>query len=285
MLSQQNHHKFHFDTTETYLISLTDGFETVCQFIESDSVSASFKTKLICRIEIPLQNIKHIDVLNTSNYIDGEYWFANPNATRYFFAPSARCLKAGEWYYQNTYLVLNSVNVGISNNFSMGGGFELITTFSKESTSPIYLLTPKIGFKAGKNLHLGGGALYASLPTDNQTTSVTVPYALVTAGNDNNNLTLGLGHLFANFGNENEPSAFSENNTIITCSGMYRIAKKTSLVSENWFVINNEAQGVYSYGIRFFGEKLTVDLAFINNSEIVEFLFIGIPYVDFLVKF
>lgn len=282
---QQDYHEYRFDTTETYLLTLKDGFETVCQFIESDSVSANFRTKLISRLEIPLQNIKQVDVLNSRNYIGGEYWFANPNATRYFFAPSAICLKPGEWYYQNTYLVLNSVNVGISKNFSMGGGFELITTFSKESTSPIYLLTPKLGFKAGELLHLGGGVLYASLPSDSQSTNLTVAYGLVTAGNDNNNLTLGLGHLFAKFGNENELNAFADHNTVITCSGMYRIAKKTSLVSENWLIIDEEAHGIYSYGIRFFGEKLTVDLAFINNSDIIEFLFIGIPYVDFLVKF
>jgi len=43
-------------------------------------------------------------------------------------------------------------------------------------------------------------------------------------------------------------------------------------------------QGVISYGLRFFSEKLSTDLAFWNapGSQMV---FPGIPYVAFTVKF
>jgi hypothetical protein len=40
-----------------------------------------------------------------------------------------------------------------------------------------------------------------------------------------------------------------------------------------------------SYGVRFFGKKLSVDLGFLNNRDLAEALIIGIPYVDFVVKF
>lgn len=72
---------------------------------------------------------------------------------------------------------------------------------------------------------------------------------------------------------------------VITISGMTRISRRTALITENWFIPNNGLFGIYSYGIRFFGEKLSVDLAFLNNKDIARSLFIGIPIVNFVVKF
>lgn len=45
----------------------------------------------------------------------------------------------------------------------------------------------------------------------------------------------------------------------------------------------NELLGVLSYGVRFMGEKLSTDFALWNASE--EFIFPGIPYIAFAVKF
>lgn len=68
-------------------------------------------------------------------------------------------------------------------------------------------------------------------------------------------------------------------------SEMTRIAKRTVQVTENRIVPAEGYYGIITFGVRFFGEKMTVDLAFINNSDITETLIIGIPYVDFVVKF
>jgi hypothetical protein len=72
-------------------------------------------------------------------------------------------------------------------------------------------------------------------------------------------------------------------NPPITVSGMFRLGRKTSFVTENWIV--PKAGALYSYGVRFFGSKIAVDLGFLNNTDIMDFLFIGVPYVDFTVKF
>jgi hypothetical protein len=71
----------------------------------------------------------------------------------------------------------------------------------------------------------------------------------------------------------------------VTISGMTRISRRTALITENWLIPDNGFYGLYSYGIRFFSEKLSVDLAFINNQDIAKGLFIGIPIVNFVVKF
>ena len=79
---------------------------------------------------------------------------------------------------------------------------------------------------------------------------------------------------------------------------MTLVGRRLALVSENWIVpssANNnnngvhtesyEYHGIYSYGIRFFGKKMAVDLAFLNNKDIAENFIVGIPYLDFVVQF
>jgi hypothetical protein len=48
---------------------------------------------------------------------------------------------------------------------------------------------------------------------------------------------------------------------------------------------NMNFYGVFSYGIRFLGEKTSIDLAFINNKDIANTLIIGAPWLDFTINF
>ena len=103
-------------------------------------------------------------------------------------------------------------------------------------------------------------------------------YGLGTYGNKDSNVTATLA-----WGSV-EGDAF--NKPLFTVSGMTRIAKKTALITENWFVPTDTSyEPLFSYGIRFFGENLAIDLAFINNWDIAQSLIIGVPYVNFVVKF
>jgi hypothetical protein len=65
--------------------------------------------------------------------------------------------------------------------------------------------------------------------------------------------------------------------------GEKRIARRFSLVSENW-ILPGVNHPIVFYGMRFFGDRLSFDLAFINSlGNGVPFP--GIPYVDFVVAF
>jgi hypothetical protein len=67
--------------------------------------------------------------------------------------------------------------------------------------------------------------------------------------------------------------------------GEKRMSRRTSFVTEN-YLLPGEANAAISYGIRFFGEKLSVDLAFWNAfGEDADPIFPGIPYLAFAVKF
>ncbi len=272
-----------FDSTSTYILKLRDESQLVGKYLGRDSLNVIIKTASMPRVEVPISNMVSVSKVDAENFRHGKYWFPNPNATRYFFAPSAFCLKEGEGYYQNTYLFLNSFNVGLSDHFTIGGGLEFISTFASAISGqggPILYLTPKVGFEVAPKVNVGAGMLYFSIPSfinDNSRSGGGIFYGLGTFGNTNNNLTTGFG--WGYFRRDIGSSPF------VTISGMKRISRKTALVSENWFIPGNDYYGIYSYGFRFFGEKLAVDLGFINNSDIATALLIGIPYVDFVVKF
>ncbi len=289
----------------TYLVKLTDETSFMGVLVSMTDSTYSFQTKLAGQITVYKSQVSEIKLAQSSSLHSGKYWFANPNATRYFFSPSALNLKGGEGYYQNNYIFLNSIYVGIADYVTIGGGFEFISLFATGSPGPLYFLTLKGGAPVAKNLHLGAGILFAGVPSSFGSGNVNydhfgIGFGLVTYGNTDHNLTFGFGKGFENGKTAERP--------VFTISGMTRVSKKVSFVTENWLIPVTKEETVqeynstynttyyssrrvntyplyFSYGFRFFGEKLSVDLGFINSAEIAKAIFIGIPYVDFVVKF
>ena len=263
------------DTSSIYSIELKEGSEIYARVMEVREDELLLKSNALGELTLKVYYIKKIESNNFSLDKKGHFWFPNPNATRYFFAPSAINLEKGEGYYQNVYVILNMVNYGITDWFSIGCGFEFISTFSSLTGegSPIAFITPKVGFPVGEKVHLGAGFLGGFFVEE----TAGMFYGLGTYGSTDKNLSLGLGWGFVG-------GVFQEN-PFITVSGMLRTGRKFSLVTENWFVPVDGYYGVISYGGRFFGPKMSVDVGFLNNLDIIEFLPIGIPYVDFVLKF
>jgi len=253
------------------------GLTYVGTIIERNDKEIILLTDGKTKVHIPIETIQDIRSIPSSHFHDGEYWFPNPNETRYLYAPSAFNLKKGEGYYQNTYLFINSFNYGFTDNFSFGVGFEFLSTFGSfgGDFNPIFFLTPKYSMQVSENLRVGIGVLYGNV--SDLVGGFGVGYGLATYGNPEHNATLGLGFGFFDGDFSTDP--------VITISGMTRISRRISLVTENWFFPADVYRGILTYGIRFFGESMSVDLALINNTDIATAFPIGIPYIDFVVKF
>lgn len=259
---------------QRWVVETKDGSVIQGVYLGQSDAGIRLLTDSAGEIVIPMSELKSFRILDERNFRNGEYWFENPNATRYLFSPSAYSLRKGEVYYQNTYLVINSLNYGVTDRFTIGAGFELISTFSGE---PIFFITPKYSFPISENWNAGAGILYANGAIEDFS-GLGIGYGIITYGNKDNNATLGVGFGYVDEEVTGKP--------VFTLSGMRRIGRKSALVTENWVVPADGYYGIYSYGIRFMGEKITVDLAFLNNADIAsEVLFIGVPYVDFVVKF
>ncbi len=276
------------DTASFLMVKFKEGATYYGKLKENRNDTLVLLMEDLGAVKIPWSKIKKVDRLEYMAVINGKYWFPTPLPGRYFFSPSAFTLKPGEGYYQNTLLMLNSFNVGVTKWLSLGGGFEIITTVGSITAGqfkPTFFLTPKLGVKIAENLRLGCGALYVHL-AGNEFQLGTV-YGVITYGNTDNNISGGVGWGYSK--TQKSDLEFQDNPMITVCATA-RLARKTAFVTENWFVPytknGNLAYGaIYSYGLRFFGETLSVDLAFINNKDIFKVLFIGIPFVAFAVKF
>ncbi len=286
--------KFH-DTVSFVMVKFKEGSAYFGKIKENKNDTLTLIMEDLGAVKIPYGRIKRVETLEYMVMKKGKYWFPTPLPGRYFFAPSAFTLNPGEGYYQNTMLALNSFNVGVTKWFSIGGGIEFFSTIVSITAGefkPTFFITPKVGLKIAKNLRAGGGLIYAQFWGNELQAGIL--YGVVTYGNPDYNVTAGLGWGFSktNVGDNSSNSSSFESGKypIITISGTARIARKTALVTENWIIPSSENSKltyypVFSYGIRFFGETVSFDLAFINNKDIARLLFIGIPFISCTVKF
>jgi hypothetical protein len=208
------------------------------------------------------------------DFHDGQYWFRNPNATRLFFAPTGRTLRRGEGYYSNTLLVFNGATVGVTDRVTIGGNVSLIPS----SGSQLAYVTPKAGVYSSEDLNVSVGALlaYNGFGETDSERQFGILYSVATMGSPDASVTGGIGWGYQGSGLARRP--------VVMLGGVSRVSRRTALLTENYVVsTSSETTGIFSYGIRFFNETISVDLAFINSTA--GSVFPGIPFVSFAVKF
>lgn len=151
-------------SSEKIEIKVTDGNRIIGVVEKEDNKSIWIKTDDYGTIQIDKSKIKTRKVLDESRIKDGEYWHKNPNSTRNLYGPTGYGLKKGEGYYQNFYVLLNSVSYGFSDNFTMGAG--VLPLFGTGASG--FTVTPKFSFPIVENkVNVGAGALYANLAGEN----------------------------------------------------------------------------------------------------------------------
>lgn len=225
---------------------------------------------------IPIAKIENIKEAPFTSIKDGKYWFPNPNSTRLFFAPTGRMLKKGEGYFSDYYLFFPGIAYGISDNVTFGGGMSLIPGIGFENQ--IFYITPKVGLKATENASFAAGALVMALSDfddDSDFPIVGILYGVGTFGTTDKSLTIGLGYGFADKDLAEKP--------MIVVGGESRVSRRVALVTENW-ILPGVDNPLISYGLRFFGEKISIDFAFLNTLG-EDSLFPGVPYLDFVFNF
>lgn len=280
----------HIDKKQTitdssfYEISLQNGNKLIGRIIKNESGILKIETQEYGDIECLAKSITELETIEIRELRKGKRRYPNPNYTRYLFAPSAFPMQKNEWYYQNAYVLANSANYGITNHITLGGG--LFIPF-------VAYLTPKVGYSITPYLHAGIGSLYTLLPAfedrDEQESSVKqigLGYGLITVGNIEHNITGGVGYGYLVDDWMNSP--------VITICGFSRVGNRIAIVSENWIIpyksqdfprTEYSREILFSYGVRFLWENFAIDAAFIVNEHITSVLPIGIPYIDFAVKF
>ena len=264
------------DSTQVQVIKLRDGSTIVGRVIDvgADTIrfAASAGTLSIARADIvELRDVAKASLRN------GEVWPVSPNATRLLFAPTGRMLGKGEGYFNDTYLFLLSAHGGVTSRFTLGGGLSVLPL--DEFTDNALYIMPKVGVVASPKFNLAVGGLagvVGGLVDDDESASFGVVYAVGTAGSPDASVSFGTGLAYAGGTFADHPVAMLGAET--------RLGRRVSFVTENYLIPSEDVSSIISYGLRFFGEKLSADLAFWNAPG-EDMIFPGIPYVSFTVKF
>ena len=208
--------------------------------------------------------------INIDSY-KGKFRFPNSNETRYFFGPSAIPIKKGKGYYQNVLLTTNFVNYGITRNFSIGGGVEFISLLFG---SPIWFLTPKVGFKVAENSHVGGGFIMAGFAADGAST---LGYGVYTLGSSETNITIGAGYGLIAGEFSNQPT--------VMLSGTHRVGNNVALLTENYFIpVGTSTNYTGILGLRLLAPKNSFDFGLVFGPQISDII-PAIPFIGYTRSF
>lgn len=245
------------DTSVRQLIKLRDGSTVLGRITESWGDSARVES-MAGSLVLRRANVASIKLIAAASIHDGVYWPDDPNATRLFFAPTARMLKQGEGYLANHWLFLVDGYAGITDRFTLGGAMTLLPTndFLKNN---IYFLSPKFGITQSEKFSTAVGAWIGSAPFSDDVSSVKtfgIAYGVATWSGPSGAFTLGGGYGFA--------EGKLARNPMVMVGGSKRLSRRMALVSENWVFPNVQDHPLVSAGLRTIGESVSWDFAFVT---------------------
>jgi hypothetical protein len=257
-------------------IETMDGNEFTGKIVEENGEQLILQTNNLGEITIQKSDIKSRYLIKPQQIKEGKVWFANPQATRYFWAPNAYGLKKGEGYYQNIYVFWNQFTYGVSNNFSLGAG--VIPTFLfAGSPTPIFG-TFKVSVPVQKDkFNLAAGAIVGTVLGE-EMGGFGILYGTSTFGTPDNNVSIGLGYGFA----EGEWAS----SPLINISGLFRISSRGYILTENYYLQIDGDGGVFlSLGGRWIIKKAALDFALSVPVAADMDTFIAIPLIGFTIPF
>ena len=197
-------------------------------------------------------------------------------SNKYLLTPSAINLKKGESYYQNTYLFLQTFNIGITDYFSISATTEISSLLSG---SPIFMIAPKFGTKVSENSYVGGGFIIAGMiPVDSwrKESYFNFIYGTYTYGDEDGNITINAGF------SSKDPNQF-----LFALSGFKRITNKFGLVTDNFIMpsvnIKSSPLNIISIGGRMIGRRHNLDLAVFTIPDMIGL--VPLPYVSYAYRF
>lgn len=223
---------------------LRDGSRLYGAVEHEDQAEVRFRTVSGTLVTARRAEIRSLRVVSGS--LDrGEFHRADPNASRLIFGPTGHTLGKGQVYLGVYEFLMPFVQVGVTDRFSIGGGTPLV--FGFEEWERPFWLTPKLQVFKGNTSSFSVGALHA-FDTDGHGGGI--GYGVGTFGGDSGSVTIGAGAAYAGSGVEG---------AVLMIGGERRLHRNLKWVTENYLWTGGN--GVASGGVRFFGERLSADLA------------------------
>lgn len=223
---------------------LKDGSRMYGEVAQETEDQIIFKTHAGASVTVRRADVASLKKISGTIYA-GEFLPPDPNATRLFFAPTGRSLKRGQVYLGVYEFVMPFVQIGVTDRFSIGGGTPLV--FGVDDWERPFWVTPKLQVVDMRHTQVAVGVLHAF---DSDGDGGGIAYAVASRGSDVRSFTAGAGLGYANDGGRAG---------VFMIGGEARIARGVKAITENY--IWKGGTGVASAGVRFFGERVSADLA------------------------
>jgi hypothetical protein len=262
------------DTTKTFRVETADGNEYLGRIIEQNNGQIRLDTENIGVITLRMSDIVKLEEVKVSQIKNSVYWFENPQATRYLWSPNGFGLKRGEGYYQNIWVLFNQVSIGVTDHFSVGAG--MVPLFLIAGAPTPAWITPKFSIPVSKDrVSIGAGALVGGVLGESGT-GFGVLYGILTLGNRDKNLSLGLGY---GYSGDNPPNA-----PAISLSAMIRTGQRGYFLTENYYFGGESGIVMFSVGGRRIIKKTGLDFGVLIPSDTGGGL-VAVPWLGFSVPF
>jgi hypothetical protein len=170
---------------------------------------------------------------------------ASPGGTRLLFGPTARSLPKGQVSFGVYEFFLPFVQVGVTDRVSIGGGTPLFVGVD-ESHRPFWI-TPKVQVRRGRSTDVAVGVLHAALPGE---AGGGIGYVVATHGTQRGSFTTGAGMAYDVDGGRAP---------VVMIGGEEQVRPGLKLITENY--VWKGGHGVVMAGVRFFGDRLSADVA------------------------
>lgn len=248
-----------------YELVLRDGSRLYGTIEREDANEVVFRTQASATVTAKRADIETLEKV-TGTLADGEFMPPDPNATRLFFAPTGRSLPRGQAYLGVYEFLMPFVQVGVTDRFSVGGGTPLV--FGMDGGDRPFWITPKLQILKTSSTDVAVGVFHVF---DVGGDSGGVAYAVSTSGSARGSFTIGGGMAYG------EGSARSG---VIMVGAERQVRRNLKVITENY---GWRGSGVASAGVRFFGERLSADLALAIPLGVDEFY--AFPIVNFVYRF
>jgi hypothetical protein len=252
----------------TQQLELKDGTRAIGRVESINGERFTFRTVSGVAMEVDRSMVQAIGPV-TGNLVNGEFWPADPNPTRLFFAPTGRSLKRGESYFGVYEILLPFVQYGITDRISIGGGTPLVFG----SSDVPFWVTPKVQVYKAKSTEVSLGVLHFFNVGDY---NLGIAYGVVTAGSADSAFTIGAGYAYERSGEDGNDGG----SPLLMVGGERRVSRRIKVVTENYVFKDG---GLVSGGVRFLGERLSVDLGLVSPMGVGEF--VAVPIINFVWKF
>lgn len=231
-------------------LRMVDGSTLIGRVVAVEGERIVFATTSGLRVELTQDQIRSLRPAR-GRMVDGEFWFEDPNQTRLLvISPTGRTLPKGEGYLSAFWLFFPFVGYGVTDNFTIAAGTPLLP----EVIGRVSYLAPKVRIVEREKLDVALGALAFFATQELDEGSVGILYGVGTFGDPDHSLTAGAGWGYAWGGDD----PWISSDPLIVVAGEHRVGRRVKLLTENFFV-PGESGALLTGGLRFFGERLSVD--------------------------